>query len=207
MDMPYIADVSALVRERRITIGPEFVSGRVDAENRVRDLLDDAGELTEHQARELLVLFKTQVVAGREHHNRFGLTFRAGAVTLVRNMDVFNDRLQKLWKGDEETALHVLDETLKTRSSFPGAGSSLPSMLLYLRDPTRHAIWIGSTIDGLHFCTGAPRLDTTGGVHAYRAFCTQAHAFRAQYALKPQELDAVLAEATRLHSEGNQPAR
>lgn len=45
-------------------------------------------------------------------------------------LDTFNERVGLLWRGDDDAALNALDEALKNRALFPGAGSSLPSALM-----------------------------------------------------------------------------
>jgi MoxR-like ATPase len=192
-------DVHELIAERRSFFGDDFVSGRTGPEQEARSLLDDAaGEMTQEQALQLGELLNRHAKAGVIRHDRFAPAFGGAALQKVTgDLEVFNQRVGLLWRGDEERALDALDETLKNRSLFPGAGSSLPSVLTYLRDPDRYAVWITATINGLARVTGHGSGSKSGGRKSYLEFCEQVRAFRDQYGVAPQEVDAILAQASR----------
>jgi len=127
-------------------------------------------------------------------HDRFAPAFVGASLAKVtEDLETFNQRVELLWTGDDEAALRALDETLRNRTLFPGAGSSLPSVLMYLRDPDRYAVWITATINGLRQLTGDVSPSKSGGQESYLQFCEQVRRFREKYGLAPQEVDAILA--------------
>jgi MoxR-like ATPase len=86
------------------------------------------------------------------------------------------------------------------RSLFPHAGSSLPSLLLYLRDPEQFGICINATMLGLAQETG-------NAYHArsratYEKFCVDLLDWRQRHGIASQEADAILTAVMRL----NKPA-
>jgi hypothetical protein len=194
-----IFDVESLIAERRESFGEDFVSGRTQPEQEARALLDaTAGEMTREQAVRLGELLNQHAKAGVTRHDRFAPAFVGGALNRVTDdLDTFNDRVGLLWRGDEEASLDALDETLKNRGLFPGAGSSLPSTLMYLRDPDRYAVWINATINGLKNIAGDAGGSKSGGRKSYLQFCELVRQFREKHGVAPQEVDAILSEASR----------
>jgi MoxR-like ATPase len=201
-----LMDVSTLVAERRSFFGADFVSGRVAPEAEARALLDEAaGHMSSEQAASLGEMLNRHVKAGVIRHDRFSPAFVGAALKRVtEDLVVFNARVSLLWHGTEEDALAALDETLKNRALFPGAGSSLPSALMYLRDPENYAVWITATMNGLKNLTGDSGVSKGGGRESYLEFCALVRQFREQYDIAPQEVDAILAEASR-HTPASQP--
>ncbi len=117
---------------------------------------------------------------------------------LTADLATFNDRVQLLWKGNDDSALAALDQSIKNRQLFPGAGSSFPSVLMYLREPNRFAIWTTATIAGLRALTGSSGGSKVGGSKSYLQFCELVNQFRALHDVAPQEVDAILADASRI---------
>lgn len=173
--------------------------GRKQPEQLARDLLDEAaGTMSREQAMLLGELLNAHTKGSTIRHDRFSPAFVGAALQRVTDdMTVFNERVSLLWTGGEEAALDALDASLRNRALFPGAGSSLPSALMYLRDPERYAIWITATINGLRKVTGEPGSAKSGGKTSYLKFCEQIRRFRERYGVAPQEVDAILAEASR----------
>lgn len=199
MTQPATLDAAALIEQRRTDFGPQFVPGRERPEHQARDLLNEsAGAMTREQAMRLGELLNEHTKGNTVRHDRFSPAFVGAALQRVTDgMDVFNERVELLWRRDEQAALEALDATLRNRLLFPGAGSSLPSALMYLRDPDRYAIWITATINGLRKLTGVTSGSKSGGSTSYLGFCDQIRRFRERYGVAPQEMDAILAEASR----------
>lgn len=191
-------DVESLIAERREFFGADFVPGRTQPEEEARTLLNaTAGEMTHEQATRLGELLNQHAKAEVTRHDRFSPAFVGAALKKVTDdLDVFNDRVGLLWRGDDEAALDALDETLKNRALFPGAGSSLPSTLMYLRDPEKYAVWITATISGLRNISGSAGGSKNGGRKSYLQFCELIRQFREQHGVAPQEVDAILAKAS-----------
>ena len=193
-------DIPALIAEVRAGYGDDFVVGRASAEEKARSLLNaSAGNMSREQAMQLGQFLNEHVAKGVLRHDRFSPAFVGGALNkLTEDLATFNERVQLLWKGDDDSALAALDESLKNRQRFPGAGSSFPSVLVYLRDPNRFAIWTTATILGLKTLTGSAGGSKAGGSKSYLQFCGLVTEFRAQHEIAPQEVDAILAAASRI---------
>lgn len=199
MSQPGTIDVSDLIAERRRDFGEGFIAGRQRPEEQARSLLNEfAGTMNREQAMRLGELLNEHTKGTVVRHDRFAPAFVGAALQKVtEDLGVFNDRVGRLWRQDEDGALDALDESLKDRALFPGAGSSLPSALMYLRNPEHYAIWITATINGLRRLTGEASGSKSAGRKSYVQFCGQVRAFRARYGVAPQEVDAILAEASR----------
>jgi hypothetical protein len=101
-----------------------------------------------------------------------------------------------LWTAPIDVALRTLGQMYADRSVLPGAGSSLPSVLMYLRDPERFAVCINATMNGLSYAHGTPRFRADSRA-SYEAFCAAVGAWRRSYGVAPQEADEVLADIWR----------
>jgi hypothetical protein len=203
-----IEDVRGVIEERRAFFGDDFVAGRERAEADVRALLEaSAGAMSRDEAVHLGELLNRHTRQHRQRKDRFTPAFGgAGMGTLTADLETFNERVGQLWRGEDTAALAVLDETVKNPSTFPGAGTSMPSVLMYLRDPQRYAIWMTATVNGLRALTGEPPAPKSGGSKSYLRFCDRVREFREQYDVAPQELDALFARAAVIATTGSAPA-
>lgn len=185
-------------RIRARDIPPERVTFRQRAEAEAKDFLDRfAGRMTAEQASELGRLFNADF-RGKEYQDRFKPAFHGATMNrIVEDIEAFNEWTRRLWDPDEEKALAALDEIVRERSAFPGAGRSYPTMLLYLRDPQKYAVWIPATIKGLNALTGYKSGSRGEGRSAYLKFCEGVLALTEDYGLEPQEVDIVLTVAGR----------
>jgi MoxR-like ATPase/uncharacterized protein (DUF2461 family) len=188
----------AVLARVRDTFAEQFVSGRIEAEKAAVDLLNErAGELTREEATRLGQLFNTHVKAGQVRQDRFLPAFAGATIQKVtEDLERFNEVVADLWTATIDTALDTLGRMYADRSVLPGAGSSLPSMLLYLRDPERFGICINATMRGLAAALGpAPfRADSRA---SYEEFCRALRQWRDRYGIAPQEADAVLTDLWR----------
>ncbi|MET8352664.1 AAA family ATPase [Micromonospora sp. NPDC005206] len=183
--------------EVREIFGERFVAARVEAESDARDLLDKlAGSMSVDEALQLGRLFNRHEKTGQVRLDRFSPGF-AGAVMnkLTEDIDRFNRVVAELWTSPADEALALLGRMFADRSVLPGAGSSLPSMLLYLRDPERFAVCINATMKGLAHVTG--RTFRADGQVGYERFCEVLRTWREQYGVAPQEADALLTNIMR----------
>jgi hypothetical protein len=197
---PPLADLPAFIAWVRERYGESLVPSRAAAEQDAREFLDaHAGSMTREQALSLGELFNRGEWGGVARRNRFLPAF-AGATMekLVDPLERFNEVTGRLWRDSETEALGLVDEILKDPSRMTGAGRSYPTMLMYLRDPSRFFIWLTITHKGL---AGVGRFDESrsrsGGADRYRAYCEAARTFLDDFGLAPQELDAVLSEIAR----------
>lgn len=179
--------------ETRQRFGERFVEGRLEAEQQARELLGTrAGSLSRDEARELLSLFNRHEKLGKVRLDRFSPAF-AGATfnKVTADIDRFNEVVADLWTANDEDALETLGRMLADRTLLPGAGPSLPSMLLYLRDPARFAVCINATMSGLAYAEGVP-VPSAQSRASYESFCERVAAWRGRYGVAAQEADAVL---------------
>jgi hypothetical protein len=142
--------LSVLARVRG-NFGEDFVAGRISAEQAAQALLNErAGSLDRDEAMRLGQLFNTHDKLGRVRQDRFSPAFTGATMLKVtEDLERFNSVVADLWTAPIDEALETLGKMLGDRSVLPGAGSSLPSMLLYLRDPNRFGVCINATMRGL----------------------------------------------------------
>jgi hypothetical protein len=139
-----VTDVTTeqIISDRRHAFGSRFVQSRRDAEDEARRFLNERlGFMSTEDIINLGRLFNEHEKAGQVRHDRFTPGFTGAIMAkLGRNPKRFNEYLLPLWRGTVEDALKMLGRMFADRSVLPGAGSSLPSFLLYLRDPERFGI-------------------------------------------------------------------
>jgi MoxR-like ATPase/uncharacterized protein (DUF2461 family) len=192
-------DLTRVVLARvRDSFGERFVPGRVEAERAAAELLTArAGDLTREDAVQLLGLFNTHELADRVRRDRLSPGFTGASMqALTGDLERFNQVVGELWTDPIDEALDTLGRMYADRSLLPGAGASLPSMLMYLRDSSRFGICINATRRGLGAALGTAtfRADSRA---AYESFCTALREWRERYNVAPQEADAVLTELWR----------
>jgi len=146
------------------------VPARVEAERDAAALLNDrAGEMTREDAFRLGQLFNRHEVGGRQRQDRFSPGFVGATMQKVtEDLERYNQVVADLWTAPTDVALTRLGQLYADRSQLPGSGSSLPSMLLYLRDPERFGVCINATMYGLTAACGEPFRATALN---FREFC------------------------------------
>ena len=175
-------------RTRRI------ISDRMKAEEPARRLMEERiGSMTPDDIGKFLDLVCTTEFRddGTPVSNRFGMAMRGQLKNrLMNNPDHFNKWIEPLWRLPDSEVLHHL-QLLWDAGELSGAGSSLPSVVLYLRDPERYGIWVSFMQKALE----AVGFDSPGkfrSATAYAAFNNQLHRFREIYSIPPSGLDLVL---------------
>ena len=176
----------------RSSFGDRVVPSRAEAEREAAALLDArAGEMTREDAFRLGELFNRHEKSGRVRQDRFLPGFAGATMQKVtEDLERFNLVVADLWTAPVDAALTRLGELYADRSQLPGAGSSLPSMLLYLRDPEQFAVCINATMNGLAAAYGGQF--KAGSRQDYETFCAAIRDWRGRYGIAPQEADAVL---------------
>ncbi|GIJ51651.1 hypothetical protein Val02_85370 [Virgisporangium aliadipatigenens] len=191
------SNTAEIVAAVRAQFGPDFAAARLAAEEQVRTFLDaHLGSMDAEQIIAFGRLINCHGKAGRERYDRFTPGFTGAIMTrLGSDPNTFNDMVARLWREPIPDALATLGKIYADRSSFPHAGSSLPSFLLYLRDPDRFGICINATMLGLAHETDT-RYNAKSGP-AYEKFCADLRAWRQQHGVAPQEADAILTAVMR----------
>lgn len=194
---PGLDDIGAFVAWMRDRYGAQLVPTRLAAEDAARALLDaHAGSMTDQQARELGALLNSGDWNGTAHHNRFSPAFVGASLkSLIEPLDEFNKWTLKLWTASEPEAMELVAQLVADRKLFPGAGTSYPTALMYLRDRTKYAIRLKSTESGLAALGRAAEMSK--GAADYADFCQAVTLLRQEFDLEPQEVDVILAEASR----------
>jgi hypothetical protein len=198
-DADSTADASAIVSQVRDIFGADGVEARRSAEADARRLLDQtAGRMSEEQVVELGSLFNRDLARGVPRRDRFLPAFMGATIQrLARRVDLVNEWTARLWDRDESAAMVALDEVLKDRAALPGGGRSYPTMLMYLRDSGRFAVWMDALERGLRAASDYPGATRAEGAEGYLRFCEAALEFARSYELELELTDAVLAEAAR----------
>lgn len=83
---------------------------------------------------------------------------------------------------------HVLDECLGDRK-IKGASKGLATLLLYLSDPERYAIWVNATYEGLSTLGRLKEKKNSKWGAKYVEFNDNANKFAKEYEIKTRELD------------------
>ena len=190
----FLAELSANLDASRLQV-------RRDAESAARERLNEAaGTMSESDFREFFGLLNTDSKGGEPRNDRFSPAFvGATANRLLRELELLNRWTQAIWASSEDAALTSVGELFEDRNRLPGAATSYPSVLMYLRDPTRWAVWLPITDRGLRVLTGysTGRAPASGQQEDYAAFSSAATGFAAEHGLAPEFLDAALATAGR----------
>jgi MoxR-like ATPase len=197
-------ETAELIADIRARFGPDFVPARVAAEEQVRASLNaHLGSMDAAQIAALGRMINQHQKLSLKRHDRFTPGF-TGAIMSKLGADpgTFNRMATRLWHEPVPDALATLGTIYADRPSFPHAGSSLPSLLLYLRDPDRFGVCINATMDGLAHETGT-RYNAKSGP-AYEKFCADLRAWRQRYGVAPQEADAILTNIMRANRPSTQ---
>lgn len=188
-------DIRQVIDRVRARFGDEFVSGRTAGEDAARSLLDNrVGHMSAEEFVQLGSSFNRNVVQGKVRSNRFAPAFMGATINrLIEHLDLLNEWTRRIWGGTEEEALAAAGELITNTQALPGSGRSYPTMLLYLRDSERFAVWINATEQGLRILTDYPGRKRKDGLEGYLEFSRRCKELIDNYSLAPQEIDAILA--------------
>jgi hypothetical protein len=193
-------DISSAITVLLTSRTPEDLTVRQEAEQAARTLLDQrAGRMTREEAFDLGRLLNTTAKQGVRRYDRFSPAFHGASMeTLTEDMDNFNHWTLRMWRGTDDERLEAVDEVLRDPSALRGAGSSYPTVLLYLKDPDHYAVWLSITDRGVKLATEEEWPGRSGGAAAYQQYNAAAQRFAEELELAPQDLDFVLSGLGRL---------
>ena len=176
----------------------ERIKARQDAEQKARTLLEEnIGRFDIETLDEFLALLNVDHRDGRTRKDRFGQAFGgANRNQIVAHLANFNRWSTQLWEASEMDLSDILSEFWQ-QMVVPGAGGSLPTMILYLRDPARYNVWFRALTPGLERISGVSLEGGRSG-SAYRQYNDSTNTMRVRYDLQPQEVDVILTLASRL---------
>jgi hypothetical protein len=181
---------------------PRFLAERVSAESSARRLLEsfvgrfresDAGRFFDWCNTELRITgYDPLSVPPEPTLTRFRLSFVGRNRNLMlRDLRLLNHWLEALWR-DGHRDPHGGLERFWSSGKVPGAGTGLPTMILYLRDPNRHVIWLPTLSQAVAHLSGrraAPRRTWQEYVEYLNAVD---ELIRKPFGAEPQEVDYLL---------------
>lgn len=186
-----------IARWRREQLPPERIRARLEGEARARSLLENkVGQFAEADLRQFLTDLSADWWKEKPRVDRFMPALYGAQVNrMAETLDAFNSWVERIWRADEAELDDLLDE-FWARLEVSGAGVSLPTAILYLRDPEQYNIWLPVMSKGLKIAAGfEPGKWRTA--RAYRRYNAALNDFREQYQLAPQALDAILWQIAR----------
>lgn len=182
---------------RKTSMDADRLRVRQDGEAKAVDLLEKhAGSMTEEQARQFFQYVTQDWQNGSMRKDRFAMGFAGNIVhQLVSNIDAFNHWTKRLWTSQDVLA------TLKDFWKEPllGAGTSFPTLILYLRDARQYNIWMPALEQGLQFL-GFP-LSKGLSADGYQEYNRIVNDLKEQGAWRSQEVDIILTRLGRLLSD------
>jgi uncharacterized protein (DUF2461 family) len=189
---------SQIIRWQREQLPLERIKAREEGEAAARALLgNNIGQFDESDLKTLLRDMSTDLWDSKPRYDRFMPALYGQQVKLMLDtLDQFNSWVERLWQVDDDEVDTLLDD-FWSQLDVSGAGVSLPTAILYVRNPKQYNIWLPIMSDGLRITTGfeSGKMRTAKG---YRQYNKRIIEFRERYGLLPQELDVILWNIARL---------
>ena len=186
---------------RRVSQNPTFLAVRKDAEEMARHLLDrKCGRFTEDDFKRFLDLINTEITPSKtnsyelrsyEVRTRFRPAFMGkNRNSMIKILDECNRWIANLWLSRPD-GLDSLDQFWK-ESSVNGAGTSLPTAIMYLKDPEIYNVWTPMLAKGLGILL-EKKFKMAKTCKNYLFFNDEANkVLRKPFNLRPQEIDYIL---------------
>ena len=176
-------------------LSDERRKARVHGEGVARGMLEDErklGKFSKDDIRAFLKALNADYYNDKEHHSRFMPAFYGHlANQIVDSDEAFNHWAEKIWNADDKELEVVLDEFWKS-NEVAGAGTSLPTAILYIRDPKAYAVWIPAMESGLKAVLPSLKLKRRRTAAGYHIYNKAVQAVRSQLDLIPLSMDIVL---------------
>ena len=154
-------------------------------------MLTKLGSFTEEDLNTFLLSLNADSYHGKLTHDRFSPAFSAPQFKkMVQTLDAFNDWSTRIWNASDQELDELLD-SFWDALEVAGAGISLPTAIMYLRDPEQYNIWIPVMSKGLQLAAGLQPGDYRKA-DSYRLYNRTAALFREKYEIEPCLLDLVL---------------
>lgn len=188
---------SAIARIREEYLDdPRFNSVRLDAEARARDMLDaNIGAMTPGEIRSFLDCMNTENIRGKTSLTRFGRHFtNIIAVNICKCPREFNEWIGILWKTQDKALQNALARIFKIKPIM-GAGTVLPTFIMYLRAPDASNIYTTKLAENLAEALSNDQLFGGSPYERYELFnrAVLDHVVK-PFKLQPQEVDLVLSQ-------------
>ncbi|MHB9146299.1 MAG: McrB family protein [Symbiobacteriia bacterium] len=148
--------------------------------------------MTQDQARQFFQHVTRDWQKGEVRKDRFAMGFSGNIVNqLIGDMDKFNYWTKRIWTDAPVDLDSFWEEPLL------GAGSSYPTLLLYLRNPEQNNIWMKALEQGLQFL-GFPSEKWTLSAARYQSYNRVVSELKERHGWRPQEVDVILIRLGRL---------
>ena len=196
---------SRIAAFRKVSLLPKFLDARIHNEQEARYLLDTkAGNFDKTDLIDFLTKCNKEMVPPNIHTNilndhetctRFQLSFIGQNRNLmVATLIECNNWMHKLWRSPDDGIYESL-ELFWRNGRIKGAGSGLPTMIMYLKYPDKYNVWIPFLSDALGIITGRT-FEKQKNVENYKEYnkCINGAMQRliSDPPLKPQEIDYIL---------------
>jgi 5-methylcytosine-specific restriction protein B len=176
----------------RTNFPQERLAARREGEAKARRILEEnLGDFKAGDVGRFFEAISTDWFSGKARRDRFmPALYGIQRDHVVSTLDAFNHWCPIIWRANEDEAYEVVDRFWEA-SEVAGAGTSLPTALLYLKDPNRFNIWLPIMSKGLSLATGFEAGEWRTG-DGYRKFNGELKELRNRFDLPPQALDVVL---------------
>ncbi len=180
-----------IARWRKEHVSDKRIKKRQDSESEVRKLLSTmAGKFQEDDLREFLRLINQDYSKGKNYQARFSMAYSGyNTKRLVEQLELVNDWMYQIWNVDE-TGIRSLLDKFYTETPIKNAGTAFPSLILYLRDPSKFNLCFKKMEQGLIRLTGFKERGYSGSF--YLKYNSKVNELKERYKLSPQELDILL---------------
>jgi len=127
----------------------ERLKERLAGESEARQMLDEkAGNMSPGEIKKFLSALNSDWWNGKTRHNRFGAAFGPLAFRIIESSEAFNVWSKKLWTAPENEIDSILNN-FWDKNEVAGAGTSLPTAILYIRLPEKYVIWVPAMEQGV----------------------------------------------------------
>src|SRR6056297_83458 len=167
--------------------------GEADAKSLLERKL---GSFNKSDIKQFLEALNSDWWPDKERKDRFMPAFYGSlANQIADSLKGFNKWSKQLWELEDSKVGETLDQFWQ-KNEIAGAGTSLPTAILYLRDPEKYAIWLPTFEMGLK-TIGPFNLGKRRTANGYNLFNRQFHQLRKQMDFSPQSMDIILSLAAK----------
>lgn len=177
---------------RSIHCFKERLDYRKAREKEARGILEKQpiSQMTEGDWLRFLNVANNDLWDGRELNTRFGVALRGNnRVTMMSNISRLNSCTEEIWNCTEGNIEEVLNKWWN--NPITGIGTSFPTLLLYLKNPGKHNLWIPTMNLGLEIITGK-KLSLRRTYGNYLKYNNEVSDFLKKFGMAPQEADIIL---------------
>jgi 5-methylcytosine-specific restriction protein B len=195
---PWTGIIAEILRDR---MPPERIELRRRAEAEAREMIEQKrGEFSSEMIVEFFKLVSSDLVKGKERFDRFMPALYGFNVNqMLKDVPAFNRWARAIWEADDNDLDTVLNDFAKA-GKVSGAGWSMPTALLYLKNPDQYNVWTPVLQNGVRKFTAFNALPTLTA-DGYRTFNKAALEIRERYTIPPQAFDLVISQISKQANE------